>query len=111
VLNREETLGAHHVGLVSEAREIAMVARSRANNLFERMRDMHRSWLERLREIRQIESDFGARLLIAKSPSEATAICNEWMTKRLEIAVSEQQTFAAAWLGLISDATKATPAI
>jgi hypothetical protein len=69
------------------------------NNLFERMRDMHRSWLERLREIRQIESDFGTGLLIAKSPSEATAICNEWMTKRLEIVVSEQQTFAAAWLG------------
>jgi len=81
------------------------------NNLFERMRDMHRSWLEMLREIRQIESEFGTRLLIAKSPSEATAICNEWMTKRLEIVVSEQQTFAAAWLGLISDATKATPAI
>ena len=81
------------------------------NNLFDRMRDMHRSWLERLREIRQIETEFGTRLLIAKSPSEATAICNEWMTKRLEIVVSEQQTFAAAWLGLISDATKATPAI
>ena len=81
------------------------------NKLFERMRDMHRSWLERLREIRQIEAEFGSRLLTAKNASEATAICNEWMTKRLEIVVSEQQTFAAAWLGLISDATKATPAI
>jgi hypothetical protein len=81
------------------------------NNLFERMRDMHRLWLERLREIRQIETEFGTRLLIAKSPSEATAICNEWMTKRLEIVACEQQAFAAAWLGLISDATKATPAL
>jgi hypothetical protein len=72
---------------------------------------MHRLWLERLREIRQIETEFGTRLLIAKSPSEATAICNEWMTKRLDIVVSEQQTFAAAWLGWISDATKVTPAI
>jgi hypothetical protein len=61
-------------------------------------------------QIRQIESEFRTGLLTAKSPSEATAICNEWMTKRLEIVVSEQQTFAAAWLGLISDATKATPA-
>jgi hypothetical protein len=33
------------------------------NKLFERMRDMHRSWLERLREIRQIEAEFGTRLL------------------------------------------------
>jgi hypothetical protein len=36
------------------------------NTLFERMRDMHRSWLERLREIGQIESEFGTRLLTAK---------------------------------------------
>jgi len=36
------------------------------NNLFQRLRDMHRSWLERLREIRQIESEFGTRLLTAK---------------------------------------------
>jgi len=70
------------------------------NTLFERMRDMHRSWLERLREIGQIESEFGTRLLTAKSPSEATAICNEWMTRRLETVACEQQAFAAAWLGL-----------
>jgi len=80
------------------------------NNLFERMRDMHRSWLERLRDIRQIESEFGTRLLTAKSPSEATAICNEWMTKRLETIANEQQIFAAGWLGLISDATRMIPA-
>jgi hypothetical protein len=71
--------------------------------LFERMRDMHRSWLERLREIRQLESDFGTKLLTAKSPSEATIICNEWMAKRLETVANEQQTFATAWIGLISD--------
>ena len=81
------------------------------NRLFGRMREMHRSWLERLREIRQIESDFGTRLLTAKTPSEATAICNEWMEKRLETVTSEQQLFAAAWLGLISDVTRITPAI
>jgi hypothetical protein len=76
--------------------------------LFERMQDMNRSWLERLREIRQIESDFGARLMAAKTPSEATTICNEWMTKRLETVASEQQVFATAWLGLISDVIKST---
>jgi hypothetical protein len=46
------------------------------SNLFERMRDMNRSWLEKLRQIRQIEAEFGTRLLTAKSPSEATAICS-----------------------------------
>ena len=41
------------------------------NKLFERMGDMHRSWLERLRDIRQIEAEFGTRLLTAKNASEA----------------------------------------
>lgn len=81
------------------------------SNLFQRMRDMHRSWLEKLREIRQIEAEFGTKLLTAKSPSEATAICSEWMTKRLETVAYEQQAFAVAWLGLISDVAKATPAM
>jgi hypothetical protein len=59
------------------------------NKLFERMRDTHQSWLERLREIRQIEAEFGTRLLTAKNASEATAICNERMTKRLETIANE----------------------
>jgi len=41
--------------------------------LFERMRDMDRSRLERLREIQQIELDFGTRLLTAKSLSSTLA--------------------------------------
>jgi hypothetical protein len=74
--------------------------------LFKRMQDMHRSWIERLREIRQIESDFGNRLLNAKNPMEATIVCTEWMARRLETVASEQQTFATAWLDLISNAVK-----
>jgi hypothetical protein len=64
--------------------------------LLERMQDMHRSWIERLREIRQIESDFGNRLLNAKNPSEATMVCTEWTARRLETVAGEQQMFAAA---------------
>ena len=45
--------------------------------LFKRMQDMHRSWIERLREIRQIESDFGNRLLNARNPTEVTMVCAE----------------------------------
>ena len=71
--------------------------------LFDRMRRMNRSWLERLREIHQIESEFGARLLAAKSPADATTVCHEWMAKRLETVASEQQAFTTAWLGLVSE--------
>jgi len=61
-------------------------------------------------QIRQIESEFRTGLLTAKSPSEATAICNEWMTKRLETIANEQQILTAGWLGLVSDATRIAPA-
>jgi hypothetical protein len=74
--------------------------------LFERIQAMNRSWLERLRDIRQIDADFGAKLLSAKTASDATIICNEWMAKRLEIVATEQQAFATAWFELLSHAAK-----
>jgi len=76
------------------------------DSLFERMQAMNRSWLERLRDIRQIDSEFGGKLLTAKSASDATIICNEWMAKRLELVASEQQAFTSAWLELLSHASK-----
>jgi hypothetical protein len=81
------------------------------DRLFERMQDMNRTWIERLREIRQIESDFGSRLLRAGSSSEAANICHEWMAKRLEAVAYEQRTFTTAWLALISDTMKMTRSI
>jgi hypothetical protein len=72
-------------------------------SLFDRMRVMSRSWIERLRDVHQIEQDFGARLLAAKSPAEATSICHQWMAKRLEAVASEQKAFTSEWLGLVSD--------
>jgi hypothetical protein len=73
------------------------------SSLFARMQEMNRSWLESLREIREIESDFGYRLLIAETPAEAANICNAWMARRLEAIANEQRAFTLAWLALISD--------
>lgn len=78
------------------------------DRLFERMQEMNRSWIEKLREIRQIESDFGSRLLRSESSSEAATICHEWMAKRLEAVAYEQKTFTTAWLALVSDTMKVT---
>lgn len=80
------------------------------DRLFERMQEMNRLWIERLREIRQIESDFGNRLLKAESSSEAAIVCHEWMAKRLETVAYEQKAFTTAWLGLISDTMKSKSA-
>jgi hypothetical protein len=98
------------MGVILEESNMTKLAEMTSLNgsLFERMRDVNRSWLESLREIRQIESDFGNRLLAAKSSSEATAICNKWMAKRLETVAREQRAFTTAWLELISHVTKVT---
>ena len=77
------------------------------SGVLKRTDEMSQSWLERIREFRQIESDFGARLLTARNTSEAVTICNEWMAKRLLALASEQQIVATAWFELISDAMKA----
>ncbi len=88
------------------AADATMNATSFANfnaDLFDRMRTLNRSWLERLREIHQFEVEFGARLLSANNQADATAICHEWMARRLQTIASEQQTFTTAWLGLVSE--------
>ena len=76
------------------------------NGLFERMRDMNRSRLERLRDIHRVDADFSSKLLFAKNPAEAIAVCSRWMAQRLEAVTNEQQSFATAWLGLVSDVGK-----
>ena len=84
---------------MSETRQLTIFN----DRLLEQMRGMNRSWFETLQRIRQIESEFGARVLSAKSSAEAIDICNEWMKRRLEIVSEEQRIFASGWLGLISD--------
>ncbi len=76
------------------------------NSLFERMRDMNRSRLEMLREIRQSESEFESRLLAASNHNEAIEICHEWMRHRLEAVAMEQRAFTAAWMNVVSDLLK-----
>jgi hypothetical protein len=73
------------------------------DGLLEKMRDMHRAWFENLQMIRQVESEFGARIVSAKSSAEAINICNDWMKRRLELISAEQSLFVAGWLSLISD--------
>ena len=71
--------------------------------LYERMRGMHRAWIENSREIRDLEVNYGSRLMAAKSPLQAASLCNEWMAKRMAIVAHEQEMFANSWLWLLAD--------
>ena len=79
--------------------------------LFDRIEEVNRSWLDRMRELRTVEADFSAKLFASGSPQEAMAICNQWMAKRLEILGTEQQVLAKTWveiIGLVSESAKTT---
>jgi hypothetical protein len=80
-------------------------------HLFEQMRGMHRAWLERLREIRDLELDYGSRLMAAKNPSEAVSFCSEWMAERAAIVAHEQRMFASSWARLLLTMTGRQPAV
>lgn len=80
-------------------------------HLFDQMRGMHRGWLEKLQEIRQLESEYGTRLMSATSRSEAVRACSEWMAKRMDIIAHEQKTFANAWLQLSIEVMASAPRV
>jgi hypothetical protein len=73
--------------------------------LFDRMRAMHLAWLRNAQEIRELELDYGARVMSAGTPSEAASFCNEWMAKRMTIVLREQEMFANSWVWLLADIT------
>ena len=81
-----------------------------SNDLFTRIQDMNRAWLERLRSTRETDAEFGLRLLGANSPSEAVTICNEWMAARLKTVGTEHNAFTTAWLDLVSDTMRSASA-
>jgi hypothetical protein len=70
--------------------------------LFERMRGVHREWLKNAQQIRELELDYGAKLMSARTPVQAAAICNEWMAKRMAVVVHEQEMFANSWVWLLA---------
>jgi len=78
--------------------------RARFNaDLFGRMRIMNREWLRNAQEIRQLEVDYGAKLMSARTAPQAASFCNEWIAKRMAIVVREQEMVANCWVWLLAD--------
>jgi hypothetical protein len=76
--------------------------------LLDKFQEINRTWLGRLDEARQVESEFGAKLMKAKTPSEAMAVCNAWMAKRVELLAQEQREFGTAWADIVSGTVQAS---
>jgi hypothetical protein len=98
----DSTKGGSSMGQGDEGREATGITGFNAH-LLEQIRRLHRGWLEKVWEIRQLELDYGTKLMSAKTPSEAAGFCNEWIGKRMEIFAREQEIFASSWVQLLGD--------
>jgi hypothetical protein len=87
----------------SDARRAHIGCKTR---LFDRMRGMHRAWIEKAQEIRDLEQNYGSKLMAAKSPAHAASLCNESMPSAWRSS-HEQEMFANSWLWLPADMIEA----
>jgi hypothetical protein len=81
---------------------------STIHRLSEQVKFGHEAWMERLREMQDIEADYTKELLAARDPNEALKICNRWMGKRLELLTADSKAFTGFWMDLVMTAAGGT---
>ena len=55
--------------------------------------ELNREWVDRLKAEAELVTEFANKLTAAKSIPETVAICQEWMTRRMEMFASDMQKF------------------
>jgi hypothetical protein len=70
----------------------------------------HQAWMERLKEMQAVETEFTRELLATRDPSAALKVCNRWMAKRLELLTSDSKAFTGFWMDLVMTAAGGAPA-
>lgn len=73
--------------------------------LAERVRAACMEWISQMGVAQRHEAEFGLRLARCRTPSEAAAVCGEWMAHRLDSAIVMHHRFLELWL---TSATAAT---
>lgn len=66
------------------------------------------AWFSQAALVQQHEADFGLRLARARTPSEAVAVCGEWMSHRLDSAIVMHHRLLELWLTATTAAAAAT---
>lgn len=64
----------------------------------------HEAWLERLREMQDVEAEFVKEILEVQEPAVALKICNRWIARRLELLGADSKAFAGFWMDLVMTA-------
>ncbi|MGN6097326.1 MAG: hypothetical protein ACTHP8_13930 [Bosea sp. (in: a-proteobacteria)] len=71
------------------------------DRLSEQVKFGHQAWLERLREMQDVEAEFAKELLSTREPGEALQVCNRWIARRLELLAADSRAFTGFWMDLV----------
>jgi hypothetical protein len=78
------------------------------DRLGEQVRFGHQAWLERLREMQDVEAEFVKEILEVREPTAALKICNRWIARRLALLGGDSNAFAGFWMDLVMTASGST---
>lgn len=63
--------------------------------LFEKLQEANRSWLERMQTEASLASEFSTKLTGARSIPETATACQEWASRRMEMATEDAKHLLA----------------
>jgi hypothetical protein len=63
--------------------------------LFEKVQEANQSWLDRMQTEASLASEFGAKLTAARSIPETVTACQEWTSRRTEMATEDAKHLLA----------------
>jgi hypothetical protein len=89
----------------SLATEVTGVPREKQSELASNIGKTSMEWVSQIGQMRQFEAEFARRLAHCSTPSEAVALCSEWMAHRLDSAVAMQHRLLSLWLDAMTAAT------
>jgi len=77
--------------------------------IVEAIEEINGEWAARLKAEADLATEFAGKLSAAKSIPETTAICQEWMTRRMELFAEDTRRFAAGIQKFTAAATRSLP--
>jgi hypothetical protein len=63
--------------------------------LFEKLQEMNRNWIERMQSEAALASEFATRLTAARSIPETTTVCQDWAKRRMEMSAEDAKRLVA----------------
>jgi len=63
--------------------------------LFEKLQEMNRNWIERMQSEAALASEFATKLTAARSIPETATVCQDWAKRRMEMSAEDAKRLVA----------------